>query len=133
MADINLQVNSDLQAQVGALESRLQGKVIRKALTKLVLPLKAQMKSRITRRTGATRRSVGHRTVTGSKGRRIYVGLRYRKTNRKGYVAGLMLERGTKHMRARPFVGPVAELNAEKVQRELRGFIEQQLDEAFDL
>ncbi len=123
-------LNDQTTEALSRIEARLFGKAMKKALVETAKPLKTSMKTMAPRRSGALRRSIGHKTEVDYKKKTVSVkvGLIYRKSNRKGYVAGLMQERGTIYMKRQPFIEP-SEQQFPKVEEDLRKFIQAQLDE----
>lgn len=123
-------LNDQTSEALARIEARLFGKAMKKALVETAKPLKASMKAMAPRRSGALRRSIGHKTEVDYKKKTVSVkvGLIYRKSNRKGYVAGLMQERGTIYMKRQPFIEP-SEQQFPAVEEDLRKFIQAQLDD----
>ena len=89
------------------------------------------MKAATPRRTGALRRAIGHRTTVDRRRQttQLKVGLIYRKTNRKGWLAGMMQERGTRYSDPQPFIAPTGEKHLETITDDMRQFIKARLDE----
>jgi len=129
MTDFNLTLNNTVSDALTHLETKLSAKVLRKTLIEITQPLLTTMKQSAPKQTGALRRSIRHATTLNRKNNqtRIRVGLQYKKTNRQGYVAGLMQERGTLNMPAQPFIQPAATLHLDEIKRDLATFIQQQL------
>ncbi|AMO58115.1 hypothetical protein GZ77_20485 [Endozoicomonas montiporae] len=125
-----LDINNEAGHKLAQLEQRLAGKVLQKALVDLAKPLKAEMKEEAPKRSGALRRSIGHKSRLDRRNKtaRIRIGLTYKKANRKGYVAGMMQERGTRFTQAQPFINPVAEQHLPTLEKDLADFILAQFD-----
>ena len=126
-----LDIKDEAGHKLAQLEERLAGKVLQKALIDLAKPIKAEMKEEAPRLSGALRRSISHKSRLDRKNKTasVRVGLTYRKANRKGYVAGLMQERGTQYTQAQPFINPVAEQHLPTLERELADFILARFDD----
>lgn len=128
--EYELGLNDQTSAALATLERRLFGKAMQKALVETAKPLKATMKAMAPRKSGALRRSIGHKTKIDYRKKTVSarVGLIYRKSNRKGYVAGLMQERGTIFMKRQPFIEP-SEQQFPQIRVDLQNFIQAQLDD----
>ena len=125
-----LDIQDDAGRLLAQLDKRLAGKVLQRALVDMAKPLKKEMKAEAPKRSGDLRRSIRHKSKMDHKTRTasVNVGLLYNKKNRKGYVAGIMQERGTLFNDSQPFIRPVAEQHLPDLERELTEFIKAQLD-----
>ncbi|WP_330926293.1 HK97 gp10 family phage protein [Candidatus Sororendozoicomonas aggregata] len=123
-------IKGDITGKLAELENRLSQQTIKKALVDLAKPLKADMKAAAPHLSGALRRSIGHKTTVDRRRQttQVSVGLIYRKTNRKGWVAGLMQERGTLYSDPQPFVKPTGERHLPTIESDLQQFIQARLD-----
>ena len=129
--DILFESNDAITQRLAQLENKLSKQVLKKALIDMAKPLKSEMKSAAPRLSGALRRSIGHRTVVDRRRQttELKVGLIYRKSNRKGWVAGLMQERGTRNSDPQPFIAPTGEEHLPTIADEMQQFIKARLDE----
>ncbi|WP_155159208.1 HK97-gp10 family putative phage morphogenesis protein [Sansalvadorimonas verongulae] len=129
--EIETRFDSSVIEALDALENRLKAKALRRTMVEVAKPIKAAMKARAPSRTGALKRFISHKVSIDRKreSAAVFVGLNYKKTKQKQYVAGLMQERGNKHMAASPFIEPTeSALDPYDIEGDIADFIQQQID-----
>jgi len=114
----------ELDAALKRLGDRATGLLLREAVEKAAEPIVEAAKEKAPKRSGALAEGI-HGEVTTSKQGQAILDISY---NKKQYYGG-MVERGTKHQAAQPFLRPAIEEQAEEAENELARYLWDMLSE----
>ena len=116
--ELDTKDNTDRLELIG---KTLSGRNLAKLISAAVKPMTALMKTYAPVRTGALRRSIRQRTQVNRKTGMVNVrsGLIYNRNNLRGYLGGVMMERGTIYIEPRPYIKPAYDEMIDKVKRDL--------------
>ncbi len=117
--NFKIEGGKELQRNLTALPKQVERKVVMGALRKAAKPLIAEARARVPVKTGRLRASIGVRAARIRGGLAVHIGAGARKVRGRQIRHGHLIEFGTRHHAAFPFLRPAFEDVREEMTRVL--------------